>query len=271
MTVSCSVMRRSWKPCMTREDSVCWGFTKDGTYSTQSGYKLLDALIDFDHPQATILSPIERQLWKNLWKIKAPQKIKHFMWRALSGALAVKERLTTRGIQVDTTCLGCGRDIESICHVLFSCDKAKEAWDLANVPIPQSGFSRNSVFLNFLHLIKVANSGTGNINTRKVFPWLLWELWKARNVLAFDNKSITAPTIAAKAFEEASLWQRANVLKGSSVSAVGERKQELPIGWIKPPRGCLKCNVGSSWMSSSPISGASWILRDEHGKTIMHS
>ncbi|KAL0887179.1 hypothetical protein Bca101_011162 [Brassica carinata] len=43
-----------------------------------------------------------------------------------------------------------------------------------------------------------------------------------------------------------------------------------PIGWTKPPRGYIKCNIGSSWVSSRQQSGASWILRDEKGKTIMH-
>ncbi|XP_048608923.1 uncharacterized protein LOC125584472 [Brassica napus] len=123
-----------------KEDSVRWGFSKDGSYNTRSGYKLLEALTDFNHPQARVLPPIEKQLWKNLWKIKAPPKIKHFIWRALSGALAIKERLTTRGIQIDTTCSNCSRESESICHMLFVCEKAKEVWDLANISLPQTGF-----------------------------------------------------------------------------------------------------------------------------------
>lgn len=35
--------------------------------------------------------------------------------------------------------------------------------------------------------------------------------------------------------------------------------------------GYLKCNIGSSWISSRQPSGASWILRDDKGRTIMHS
>lgn len=195
------------RPCVNQEDSIRWGFTKRGDYPTQSCYKLLEALVDFEHPQTRALPLIERQLWRNIWKIKAPPKIKHFIWRALSGALAVKERLITRGIQMDTTCLCCNQAAESICHVLFGCDKAHEVWELANVPFPTSGFSRNSVFLNFVHLLKVSDSKAGEPTWRNVFPWLVWELWKARNALAFENKSLSAHTIAAKAFEEAYSWQ----------------------------------------------------------------
>lgn len=73
------------KPCLTQKDSVRWGFNKNGMYSLQSGYKFSEALRDFNLPQTGALPPIERHLWKNLWKVKAPPKIKHFMWRALSG------------------------------------------------------------------------------------------------------------------------------------------------------------------------------------------
>ncbi|RID49836.1 hypothetical protein BRARA_H00608, partial [Brassica rapa] len=48
----------------------------------------------------------------------------------------------------------------------------------------------------------------------------------------------------------------------------GESK---PIGWIKPTGGYLKCNIGSSWIGSRQPSGASWFLRNDKGRTIMHS
>lgn len=185
--------------------------------------------------------------------------------------MAVKERLTTRGIQIDTTCSNCSRESESICHMLFVCEKAKEVWDLANIPLPQNGFSRNSVFLNFLHLLKIYNSNEGDPNTRSVFPWLVWEVWKARNALAFDNKTVSAYTIASRAFEEASSWQKTMILKTNTEIVDVVVRTEENIGWIKPPSGCLKCNVGSSWVDPHHPSGASWILRGEDGQTIMHS
>ncbi|KAH0884517.1 hypothetical protein HID58_060613 [Brassica napus] len=148
---------------------------------------------------------------------------------------------------------------------------AKEVWDLANIPLPQTGFSRNSVFLNFLHLLKVYNSNEGDSNTRSVFPWLVWELWKARNALTFENKTVTTYTIASRAFEEASSWQKTMILKSNTEIVDDVVRTEEPIGWIKPPSGCLKCNVGSSWVDPHHPSGASWILRGEDGQTIMHS
>lgn len=128
--------------------------------------------------------------------MKVPPKIKHFIWRALSGALAVKERLQTRRIQLDTTCQQCGRGVESICHVLFTCDKATEVWKSTNLQLPPTGFSRTSDFLNLLHLVSMSKNSELEESSRIVFPWVLWHLWKARNGLAFENRVIDRLTIA---------------------------------------------------------------------------
>ena len=61
-------------------------------------------MLELDNQQINAQPPLERQLWSNLWKTKAPPKLKHFLWRVNSGALAVKARLQTRGIQVNPVC-----------------------------------------------------------------------------------------------------------------------------------------------------------------------
>ncbi|XP_013715866.1 uncharacterized protein LOC106419598 [Brassica napus] len=154
------------------EDSVSWGFTKNA-------------------PDNRVLPPLEKKLWNNIWKIKAPSKLKHFFWRSLSGVLAVKERLQTRGIQIDATCQSCGARAESISHVLFPCDKARQMWELANIPIPPAGFSVNSVFLNIFHLVGVMNNNSLEMNIRRAVPWVMWQIWKARNSLVFKNTSLS--------------------------------------------------------------------------------
>ena len=126
-----------------------------------------------------------------MWKIKAPSKLKHFFWRSLSGVLAVKERLQTRGIQIDATCQSCGARAESISHVLFPCDKARQMWELANIPITPAGFSVNSVFLNIFHLVGVMNNNSLEMNIRRAVPWVMWQIWKARNSLVFKNTSLS--------------------------------------------------------------------------------
>ena len=136
----------------THQDVVIWCFTRDGRYSSKSGYKLLEELQEDNSPFPP-LPPVEKQLWRNLWKTKTSPKIRHFLWRALSGAVAMKERLRSRGIPVDITCASCGTESETICHVLFHCRFAKDTWARSHIPPPVGVFSRNSVFLNFHYLL----------------------------------------------------------------------------------------------------------------------
>lgn len=90
------------------------------------------------------------------------RKTKALPLKALSGALAIKERLRSRCIPVDPVCVACGADSKSICHVLFQCATAVETWSSSGIPFPANGFSPGSVFLNLFHLVV--------INTRKRMP-----------------------------------------------------------------------------------------------------
>ena len=95
------------KPNLNRSDEVVWGLTKNGIYSSKSGYQLLDTLEVLSSPTTLVTPPVEKQLWTAIWKTKTTPKLRHFLWRTLSGALAVKERLRSRGILLDTTCSSC--------------------------------------------------------------------------------------------------------------------------------------------------------------------
>ncbi|CAH2046521.1 unnamed protein product [Thlaspi arvense] len=104
-------------PDLTRQDKLIWGFTKDGQYIAQSGYRLLENILDQQHHHQSTLTTIEEQLWSNLWKIQAPPKLKHYqeLWR---------------------TCKACQLHTESICHVLFGCSIVKATWEISNFPLP---------------------------------------------------------------------------------------------------------------------------------------
>ncbi|KAF2595306.1 hypothetical protein F2Q70_00043466 [Brassica cretica] len=132
-----------------------------------------------------------------------------------------------------------------------------------------TGFSRTSVFLNLLHLVSMSKNLELEESSRIVFPWVLWHLWKARNGLAFENRVIDPITIARNAFEEASTWITAFSLRQEA--DLNTSTGDHDGGWVKPPLGFVKCNIGSSWLGSNQISGAAWILRDEKGKTLVHS
>ena len=51
---------------------------------------------------------VRRRIWKSIWQMKTPQKIKHFSWKASWDILASKSSLAQQKIISDGTCDLCG-------------------------------------------------------------------------------------------------------------------------------------------------------------------
>lgn len=242
----------------SRTDSICWGLAPNGKYDSRSGYKLLDSLSAIRSDAPNTLPPLEKQLWRKLWKSKTSPKLCHFMWRVLSGPLAVKSQLRSRGLPLDTTCPVCHQDSETICHMLFHCPIAKEVWQASNVPLPPGGWSPNSVFLNIHYLISCSQKQSIGESVRLAFPWILWQIWKARNKFCFERVIPVSSVVVSTAMDEAVLWLKLHGHLGES-SITPQTDHGVAVIWEKPPPSYLKCNIGSSWCLSSLRGGASWI------------
>ncbi|CAN7133864.1 unnamed protein product, partial [Brassica rapa subsp. narinosa] len=258
------------KPLQNGHDLDVWGFTKTGSYTTQSAYRMLYVLHESNSPAHRPLPPVEKQLWKSIWKLKTSPKIRHFLWRALSGALAVAERLQSRGLCSNTSCPSCDQASETICHVLFSCPTAVEAWRLAGIQPPPAGFSQSSVFLNLHYMVAGYKQQRSDRDNLKAFPWILWNLWKGRNALVFENIRVTPNSTVVKALEEAEIWYQAQ--QPDQNTSMEKKSTNASLGiWEKPPSDMVKCNVGMAWVDTGTMSGASWIARDYQGQPLHHS
>lgn len=191
-------------------DTYYWGFSKTCLYTSQSGYRFLETLPDLQTLPMVDLPPLEINLWSNLWKVNTSPKIQHFLWKALAGALAVAEWLQSRSVKIDPVCSSCDLEEETICHVLFNCHIPQEAWELSRIPLPSPGFSQNSVLLNLHHMLSIRKVPWSSVNIGKVFPWLLWHLWKEKNMFVFEKKLFDSHLILARTQEETEIWMAVN-------------------------------------------------------------
>ncbi|XP_021771684.1 uncharacterized protein LOC110735807 [Chenopodium quinoa] len=85
--------------------------------------------------------------------MRAPPKLRHFMWRACKGFLAVREKLAYRHILENKTCAICGRGDESIIHTIFECSAASEIWAASNfkdvlTQAPDDSFTTRMLWLS---------------------------------------------------------------------------------------------------------------------------
>ncbi|KAF3585754.1 hypothetical protein F2Q69_00026277 [Brassica cretica] len=118
----------------------------------------------------------------------------------------------------------------------------------------------------------LANSKKRSLNPkiRLAFPWVLWQIWKARNLFCFEQRRFNAEAVIDKAMEEAAVWLHLH-------SFIPDDSPEITVeemasqSWEKPPLGSFKCNMSTVWEAQTGNAGAAWIIRDSFGKALFHS
>ncbi|KAL6219921.1 hypothetical protein ACLB2K_007679 [Fragaria x ananassa] len=111
-------------------DKLIWHYNRNGRYSVKSGYWVA---VQEQNRKAGVASTSVKganslilKVWKRLWGLKLPNKIKIRLWRACCGFLPCASVLQRRRICVDGRCKGCGFKDESIMHALWECALARK-------------------------------------------------------------------------------------------------------------------------------------------------
>ncbi|KAH0873853.1 hypothetical protein HID58_071215, partial [Brassica napus] len=115
---------------------VMWAYSRHGAYTVKTGYKMIV------RAKASSMGPVSQEdqvrnaLKKRIWKILTLPNIRMFLWRAVSSALAVAERLKSGGLGVEITCKLCQGGTETINHVFFQCPTATRTWSDVGIALP---------------------------------------------------------------------------------------------------------------------------------------
>lgn len=215
-----------------REDCNFWTLSGNGQYSVKSGYRELRNLElaqggkDVCSGETSMKSSTNKT-WKKTWKLKVKEKIKHFLWKCINGTLPVRTQIFSRTKAGDPVCKGCGDQVESVEHLLFHCNRAKEVWKL--VPLQWDGAADlTGNFKNWWWTIMEATSRNGGGDHIALMANILWQLWKARNDWEFNDKVRHPLSVVQQAhhdwleFDQASI----NEAKGSRFET---RREEAGI------------------------------------------
>ena len=112
------------------EDKIIWVGNKRGEFSVKSAYYVALTVINpSDRGECSHCDP-RTPLWKRIWLLKIPPKIRIFTWKACVNALPTMSNLRKRGVSTDGLCPVCGLEDETILHALCSCSAAKEIWSM---------------------------------------------------------------------------------------------------------------------------------------------
>ncbi|CAM8944513.1 unnamed protein product [Rhodiola kirilowii] len=194
-----------------------------------------------------------RRFWRKLWRVKAQEKVKIFMWKLFNNALPSALNLFNRGCEVETSCLRCGFRWESTDHIFLKCWWSTEFWRLLME-------GENHFSLNF----------------SSVEDWL----WYCVN--GFDKKSLSYIFYGARFiwYARNSLWHEgvlwdvreavqkvkrlvAEFLEPSHRFVVS--RHEAARQWFPPVEGFIKVNEDGAWDPSRKAAGYGFVCRSFTG------
>ncbi|KAH9717145.1 putative reverse transcriptase/RNA-dependent DNA polymerase [Citrus sinensis] len=108
-----------------REEDDVWYWMADsrGCYSVRSCYKVLNPITPGSFAD----------VWRKLWNLKVPKKVKNFIWRAAHNVLPTAINLISKRVDVPSTCSVCNAYEETVLHSLVTCSFAKSCWNSSSV------------------------------------------------------------------------------------------------------------------------------------------
>lgn len=238
----------------TEKDSWYWKFEKLGTYSVKSAYGHIREMKENNR------SEDNSGFWKQLWNLKIPTKIKHFMWRALSGNLPTKDNLRNKRVEVDAWCPVCQRDAETTVHTLLTCTFSEECWKLSGIPKVTGQFQ---TFAEWFQLL-LHKYRRNEIHLAAVICWMIW---KNRNDLVWNQRSLGEREVVESAKSVLDQWK-----------CVQDNSFDFFLGYMTPEDGHehwqlpqnnrIKVNTDAAIFKHSSCYSHAFVARNQHGHLI---
>lgn len=234
-------------------DKIIWTQTPSGEYTTKSGYT---AILPNHHPQPPVLQGLHNFEWrKNVWNLHTAPKIKLFLWKTFHGAIPVGEQLRARQINVDGKCKTCGQP-ESIGHLFLHCSFAKQVWSLAPVSPSVEYSGPLDLRTEWPGLCSRKNLPPTGVAVGELAPWIMWQLWKARNSLMFTDKKCTAPEVLSSAIAAAQEWSQSQTSPPSG-NGIPQRK---PVTQDQ----VTIVRSDAAWNELRKTAGLGWMIHEEN-------
>lgn len=234
-------------------DTRYWCYEQNGQYTVKSAYKMLQRNL------GRWTEDEENKIWRGLWKLQIPEKVKVFLWRALNGCLPTKCNLRTRSIETDEVCPFCRVDKETTAHCFIHCIFARSCWD---VVCPEVNVDNLLTFNGWFTYV------FDNLKERMdKISLVCWGIWRARNDVVWNNKLARKETVVTNAITYLTQWKEVQKLE-KTVTPTPVLSTGSTERWSKPDDGCVKVNCDATIFTGSQQFGVGWIARDDKGDLI---
>jgi hypothetical protein len=260
------------------DDKLMWIFENHGSYTVKSGYRNYIKIKSSTQNNNVVGD------WNSIWRIKAPPKTKHLLWRICRGCLPTRTRLQERHVLCPSDCPICSNGDEDDLHAFFNCNFSQQVWHVAglhDVISPRVQAHNNVQTILFDICKSEPEEVVGAV------AMTVWCLWHNRNNCVWNDIKDTAKEVVSRAAHMLQEWRAINNLQQhnsqaaaaavvihnnqpSSFASNPHQQLQNPalLCWQRPRVGWWKCNVDASFSQSPCSSGWSWCVRNSDGSFI---
>ena len=173
----------------------------------------------------------------------------------------VRSVLAMRGIIPNSCCPLCNNFQETISHLLRDCMVAKDFWYNLKVP-----FVIVSSFVDMDLFCWLRVNSQSKVSHPYLMPWsyvftfAIWNLWKHRNEMVFNNIALNVNLHRFSTSQALEFYYSVGKLKSQRSMVV------CNVSWKKPPSGWCKLNTDGASLGNPGKVGGGGIIRDSDGK-----
>ena len=134
-----------------------------------------------------------RKFWTAPWRLKVPNKVKTFAWRACIESLLTLNNLARRKVVQSNVCLNCKREPETVVHALWGCENIRVVWE---TNFDELCNATNQFFFSFFDLFRLALQ---NQKGAELFITYCWFIWNCQNKIRVKEAVMPLEKIADQA------------------------------------------------------------------------
>ncbi|KAL0007007.1 hypothetical protein SO802_008509 [Lithocarpus litseifolius] len=179
------------------------------------GYRFLKSEMEPDGIDENVEQ--DKALWRTVWSLQIPNKMKILMRRACRNSLPTKEILVRRTIIDNPICDRCKVEPETALHALWSCSELDVVWEDASTWSCRG----NTSLMDFKELMSWLIKQNHHL---ELFSAIAWSIWSHRNRVRMLQPSCNPNQLATLAKELLSKFMAAQ-----------------PPPRIQPTSTCTRC------------------------------
>ncbi|XP_071924159.1 uncharacterized protein [Coffea arabica] len=172
----------------------------------------------------------------------------------------------------DPICSGCGKELETLEHLLLKCKKANEIWKAA--PVQWDGIQElTGNFNNWWAALFEAIQRDQGLDHISLTAYILWQIWKNRNEKEFNNKTHDPAQVINKAWNA---WMEFNDgIKKAKSCSIGKtttplQMEEQEDSQIPDNRTAgMQIRIATKWSKTSKSIGYGIVAADCRGQDVM--